>query len=573
LISSEINFLPVMRDASSARNTEFIPIPEAAGDLLGEDLLELFPYQEHPRNIALVARLGEELGIDPQLAILNMADHVVPDLGVLKRYPPSIVRGRMLEFINGCSANERTGFLNNWRRTGCADMDADQSPGELVVTVVNNRDDRISRSEVFSRILVGDSAVDKHILIGTNLRGLLGYLDTALAEFLAAQVIVDAADFDDREVARKRLDALLRRQRLPRPDADAWLDRLAIYGGGCGMPLVADVGPALRERAEHYLQTPGRSCLLSEVMKELEGDKALAELLDGAFASRPGDWSERKEVLEAPTRAELVHHSLHQLGRQVVGARCRMELESLQGSGEIEPFHDRIRAAYAALFRDLLEVVEDAGIKGDGIVDVVARACPPGTKVVIMGSQNIKGTGLDFAYRWLALDAVCRDLAALESPVPKLRAEALARIEGFSDHGIVDLGELVAHLAHHPAPNRSEAEDRERVLAQKREKLEAKRSNYLSKGSTALATDEADQADGGSATLANKRLARLALWIEGWFEFLDGARRFHQSNRLMRDLADGRISHPRAAVEMRAIYARFKGGWLWEWWTTRSQKS
>ena len=34
-----------------------------------------------------------------------------------------------------------------------------------------------------------------------------------------------------------------------------------------------------------------------------------------------------------------------------------------------------------------------------------AAPAPPGVRVTVMGTQNIKGTGLDFVYRWLALAA------------------------------------------------------------------------------------------------------------------------------------------------------------------------
>ena len=46
LITSEINFLPVMREVSLRRGTEMIAIPEAAGELLGDDLLDLFDRVE-----------------------------------------------------------------------------------------------------------------------------------------------------------------------------------------------------------------------------------------------------------------------------------------------------------------------------------------------------------------------------------------------------------------------------------------------------------------------------------------------------------------------------------------------
>lgn len=49
-------------------------------ELLPADVLARFPYEEHPSNIALVLRMAEELGLEPDYALKEMADRVVPDL-------------------------------------------------------------------------------------------------------------------------------------------------------------------------------------------------------------------------------------------------------------------------------------------------------------------------------------------------------------------------------------------------------------------------------------------------------------------------------------------------------------
>ena len=71
--------------------------------------------------------------------------------------------------------------------------------------------------------------------------------------------------------------------------------------------------------------------------------------------------------------------------------------------------------SWTALFRGQLVLVHDAGATGDQVIDATALAIPPGVRVSVMGSQNIKGTGLDFIYRWLSLDAVVQGLAKLDS--------------------------------------------------------------------------------------------------------------------------------------------------------------
>ncbi|HWU87831.1 MAG TPA: hypothetical protein VN253_11175, partial [Kofleriaceae bacterium] len=240
LFTSEINFLPLFDQRARERGTRMHAVPARAGDLLAEDLLALFPYSEHPRNIALVARLSEELGLDRHLAIATMAEHVVPDLGVLKAYPPACVRGRVLRFINGMSANERTGFLNNWQRMALDRKDADASPGEAVISVVNNRWDRVARSEVFGRITVEDAVADAHVLIGTNLRGLRRYIADALDRYCATIEVVIADDLAapaGAARARDRLARLLARVRIPAPRPERILDRIDLYAAGAGLAL------------------------------------------------------------------------------------------------------------------------------------------------------------------------------------------------------------------------------------------------------------------------------------------------------------------------------------------------
>lgn len=52
-----------------------------------EDLLARFPYEEHPANIALIANMAEEMQLSRTMAIKEMADRVVPDIGVLQVFP------------------------------------------------------------------------------------------------------------------------------------------------------------------------------------------------------------------------------------------------------------------------------------------------------------------------------------------------------------------------------------------------------------------------------------------------------------------------------------------------------
>lgn len=548
-ITSELNFLPLFRDVAARQESRLIPIDEFEGELIAPDLLELFPYQEHPRNIALVARMAEELGIDREFAIMTMAQHVVPDLGVLKTYPQVRVEGRRVEFINGCSANERAGFMANWLRTGCSDLAHSDDPEEVVITVVNNRDDRISRSEVFARILVNDTVVDRHVLIGTNLRGLHGYIRDALEVFLEGLELVRPKDLDSAEGRSRiaeRVDALTRRLRIIEPVWEAHRRALEIYARGAGLELESE--DRLRSAFEDALASDGPLDLPS-VRTKLTG--VLRPVVERAFVpSSDPEASGPAEVLAPCTASAFAEHVVRQVARSVIRVRLgrRASLVGRQGGPSPETLSSEVREAYRALFADMLVTVEDPQTKGDAIVQIAARSVPPGTRLRIMGTQNIKGTGLDFVYRWLALGTIHDELQLVGSGDLNARMGAWQRIEAFADHGMMDLGVLDDFCARYEAPDPEEAT----IVSRIHREVQSERRAKLAKL----------EDDGSSSSKRNSGLDKVLGWVEGWLDFLDGARRFHEARQLMDDLVHQRISHARAAVRMRDIYAREKGGWL-----------
>jgi poly-gamma-glutamate synthase PgsB/CapB len=556
VLSSELGFNPVLREAAKERGAELLEIGDYEGDLLPDDLLGLFPYSEHPRNIALVTELARQLGIDDELAIVTMADYVYPDLGVLKFYPEVQVRGRTLSFVNGCSANERAGFLNNWKRTGCVDLAAAADPARMVITVVNNRDDRVSRSEVFSRILVNDVSVDAHVLIGTNLAGLQIFIDRALENFAAKQELVDpqalASGEVGRERARGRLRSLLRRVRAPVSDWWPQLQTLMRLGLAALGRRLDEQGPAAVAVRDHVarLRAGEGSLDFEAVVAKLASDKALNAALRQVHECSPEapELILPHEVGRAADYDEFLTHLRDRIARMVIAGRLAAKLEPVLAARDgaaLADFTARLTKAWTALFRGQLIVVWDAGATGDQIIDQCARAVPPGVHVTIMGTQNIKGTGLDFIYRWQALDAVCQGLAKLDSEDEQTRLEALRDLDAHSDFGFTDTGMLVERLPELEGGGAQEGSLRS-ALRDKAAKIHAEKLAKLDSGTSGAA------AKGG----------KFWTWVEGWIDFMDGAVRYRQSRQLVDDLINFRVSHNKMAVEMREIYARAKGGWL-----------
>jgi gamma-polyglutamate synthase len=548
LFTSEISFLPLFKHKAKQHRSLVETIEPHEGDLIAEDLLALFPYNEHPRNIALVAALSEELGLDRNLAIATMAEHVVPDLGVLKAYPPACVRGRVLQFINGMSANERTGFLNNWDRMDLADKDVDTMPGEAIITVVNNRWDRVSRSEVFARIMVEDAVVDAHVLIGTNLRGLRQYVDEALRRYCDAIEVVIPDDFTAQgglDRARSRLATLLARVRIAQPIPDRLIARVETYAAAAGLALAERSRGGLVQLAIQLLAPADNAALgLAQVTREV---RELLARVDQMLVADPRAVPGPEVIAAAETR-DVVEHIVHQATRLAIHARLAARIVALferRSPDGVPAVNEAVRSAYRELFLDQLVTVEDSGETGDQIIDRCARAVPPGTRVAVMGIQNIKGTGLDFVYRWLALDQTTARLHRLDSEDPETRRAALRELESFEDYGIVDTALASAVLAKRLARSLDddEAGFTRTALARVRAVYDDKRR--------ALA--KAERSDVWS---------RIISQLEALLDPLDSVRRRRRASNVMRDLIAHRISHGRAAKEMRSLYDRQGGGWL-----------
>ena len=551
LITSEATYLPMFEQVAARRGTTMYTVGEREAELIGDDALNLFPYREHPRNIALVTRMAEHLDIETDLARLTMAQYVVPDLGVLKAYPPATVRGRKLTFVCGNSANERTGFINNWRRMKLDQLDLDADPEKLVITVVNNRADRISRSEVFARILVRDVAFDRHVLIGTNLEGLQGFLANALDTYLVEQSLVEADELKAGDVApavAARIAREFGNLRIPRPVAGEVLRRLQLFGRAANLTLDDSQRASLTVRLDDLFAATG-SFDFAAVQAATEADAALKQALADALVAAPdAAASLGSESLDAATLDDILNHLLYDVARMQIRARLETAARTMFATADQsvrQRFVDDFKAAYRAMFMSQVIVIEDAGASGDQIIDRCARCVPPGCDVVLMGTQNIKGTGLDFVYRWLAMDKVVVCLKDIDHPRAERRGAAMAELESFEDYGMIDTGLLRAVLAK-DAPDYISDDDRAA-----RARIAAKADVIWQKRRAALI----EQKKAGW-------LDRVANFAEGALDWGDSVRRARGAKQILDDLVAQRMTHAKASVEMRKLVGRVKGGWL-----------
>ncbi|HVL76803.1 MAG TPA: hypothetical protein VM406_12370 [Noviherbaspirillum sp.] len=503
VLTAEEQMRPILQSAADALGTELKGVGWLESGLIAPDILARFPYQEHPDNIALVAALGTELGIDYDFSLKAMADKVVPDLGVLKTFPVARVGSRRLEFSNGMSANERYGCLGNWERLGLARQDPFAEPGVCISTVVNNRADRVARSRVFAGVLTQDIRADFHVLIGSNLDGLRGYIKEAWHAHAQGLSLKRAHETEETPV--RALERIAREYRVVHADAHV-SDRLAVMLKGIGAP---------------------------EQLVEHAGD---VEALGAALAQQGiGNGGALLDFHARDLRTLSEYRALE--------TRC-------QRAGETAADLDAaLREQMGIWFERRIVVVEDYYASGDAVIATIRDATPPGFVNRIIGLQNIKGTGLDFVYRWLAWESchkACQDLLSAD---PAQQRRGLASLARFQEFGLLCETETEAALAALQATPQGQ---KQHVRAE-------------IKTIAARMTERMAQIDSSASS------ARVQGWkekvinfVEGFLDAGDAVRRRRRSDRIYDDLVNRRISEARAALELQALTRRQKGGWLGE---------
>lgn len=517
VLTSEEQMRPILQTAADRLKTRLVGVGWLESGLIAPDVLARFPYQEHPDNISLVLAMGRELGIADDFALKEMADRVVPDLGVLKTYPLASVAGRKLSFVNGMSANERFGCIGNWTRLGFHQQDYEAEPGVLLSTVVNNRGDRIARSRVFANILVEDLRADLHFLIGSNLPGLQGYIREAWEAHATGISLWPAAGEGESVPPLQVLDNFARHMRVCfTPQQIQARLRAMLLGQFAAQQAATTAQPDL---------APVLACW--------QDDSALRQALVSIGCSM----IDETLAFVASARSTMTEHT-------AFAARLA------QAGNSPDPALDQaFRDLLWQWFARKLVVVADYYASGDSIIQMLAEHTPPGCENRVMGIQNIKGTGLEFIYCWQAWDschAACQSLTSRDVARAEQGLSTLAQMQNFGvlSEQCVQQTLATARSARHLQSERHQAE-----LNQIEANLQK-------------AMEQVRQRMGTQA--ASGWLEKVCSVVEGFLDAGDAVRRRRKANRIYVDLASQRISHSRAAIELQGLTQRQKGGWLYK---------
>ena len=503
LLTSEEQMYPILESAARELGTDIHSIDWLQSGILPPDVLERFPYDEHPFNIALVLKMADELEIPRDFALKEMADRVVPDLGVLKTYPCAPWRTRRLEFVNGMSANERFGCLGNWTRSNFDKADPEKESDTWITIVINNRADRIARSRVFGSIVAKDINFDRCILIGNNLAGINGYIRESWAE---------------------------------------WVSEVKIAGEGVDVP-----GSILMAMAKRF-RIPYREALV----------KARLDAMLTPVCSQ----TERDEITSLWQKPEQIELRLSQSKYDSVPEIAKFLRKDLQLLESYQNFAKKLEVATDSVsetlneefhgllwewFEQKLFTVEDYYATGNKVIEHICDETPPGFYNRILGMQNIKGTGLDFVYRWQAWEACYKACEQLSSPVTQTADKGLSTLASFQEYGVI-CEETVRQTV---------AEVRESASAQN-EKYQAELTLILSHLQGALEKARAQM----TVVRNQNKISKLIEFLEAFLDAGDAVKRRKKANQIYKDLATERISRDRAVLELQALNNRQKGGWL-----------
>ncbi len=516
MITTEESMLPLLEDAAKAKKTEITRVTWLEAGLLTDDVVGRFPYEEHPNNIALVAEMASSLGIEQDFALKEMADNVVADLGVLKIYPIAQVRQRQIEFINGMSANERLGAMGNWQRTGLAAQTLADNPEIWHTIVINNRADRIARSKVFASILVNDSQADCYFFIGANLIGFQGYIGEVWQVYQQNLQFIpeNKAEGADLQEALARLEAQAQKFRIPTSEAQV-LQRLqgAINGLGEGLNGV-DKLP--------LPQSVTGETLTDWHIESIEGiDDESSRAIEQLFkrdAERYLQYQDFKRQLSENPTAEVANNIVDWL---------------------------------FACFKSQWVVIDDYYSTGNQTINTIVQHTPPGLISRVIGMQNIKGTGLDFIYRWQAWDTIhhyCEILSkSREETVLEDTAKALTTWEEF---GLLDqqkVRQTLLLVKQRPETQKELLQAQFRLIEQR-----------LDQQLTVIG-----QTLQGSAA-KSKVAAKVIDGVEAFLDSGDAIKRRKNADKIYQALLDHLISYDKASVELAKITKAQKGGWLAE---------
>lgn len=489
VFTSEQTMMPLLEKDAVAKSSTLIQVHWGDGYQITPDIKALYPYQEHPDNIALVCKMAAHIGLDKDFVFKETSQRIVPDIGVLQHFPAVPFNDFSMSFVNSMSANERLATLENWQRLGLFELSDD--PKKQTIALINNRNDRVARSKVFADILADDLPFDKMVVIGTNVDGFYSYYLQAFTARL--ERIINNNDHQEMESLCSQLHCIKQ------------IDSLI----------------ALLNSALNTTLSQG----------ELESVPSQAQF-DTWLAAQNTD-------LSAQRKASLKDVFNHYISYQQI----KPLFEDLKNNQQ------PIIKTLKALAQSKCVLIDNSQITADELTLQLAAYARPNAQQVIIGMQNIKGTGLGYVYSWQQWQRSYDNIATLldvNSSVDQFR-QALTRlslINQFSELEQTYLNQVMPQItkAHHAQNEYSQAE-----LQHISERLNKQQSVKISQPKNKQQS-------------AIKRFATQV--AESFLEAGAAVKRKKVATQVYKDIADNRITLEKAIEVLGKLNRNQKPGWL-----------
>lgn len=339
VFTSEQTMMPILDKDAQTKQTSLVQVHWGEGYQITPDIKALYPYEEHPDNIALVCKMAKHIGLNKDYVFRETAKKIVPDIGVLQHFTSAEIGNNRVSFVNSMSANERLATLENWRRLDLYSLS--DNPDKQTIALINNRNDRVARSKVFANILAEDLPFDKMVIVGTNVDGFYSYYLQAFEERI--DKVISNND-------KQSLEALLNQ-----------------------LHLISDV-----TKLKATLQQAIPNTELNDI-EHLDSEHKFENWLQAQCND-----------LNDEAMMSLVDLYKHYLVYQTI----LPWLEAMQQHSK------QLKDALLILVKSKCILIDNAQISADQLTRQINKLARPNCHQVIIGMQNIKGVGLNYVYAW-----------------------------------------------------------------------------------------------------------------------------------------------------------------------------
>jgi hypothetical protein len=222
------------------------------------------------------------------------------------------------------------------------------------------------------------------------------------------------------------------------------------------------------------------------------------------------------------------------------------------GSKDRASLDRQFRKQLRKWFEQKFVVISNYDATGEEIIRDITHATPPGYRNRVMGIQNIKGTGLDFIYRFQAWDScyhACQSIEQGDELSVRKGLQSLNEMPHFGQLCHDRLKQCLQRVRTSPAAASPEVQIQLELIQQKLDDSLAETESLVGQ-------------DNSSAPQQAGWLHAILRACEQFLDVQDSLRRRQQADQVYRDLQSERISRQQAVEEIRALNKRQKGGWL-----------